>query len=75
MEVIAQKWMVCRENPNQMDELGVPPFQETSISRGNCSWVRLVDTIVAMHKLTKDYHSPLTRAITRQSDSLTFGPS
>ena len=26
------KWMVCRENPIQMDDLGVPPFLETSIS-------------------------------------------
>ena len=25
------KWMVYRENPTEMDDLGVPPFQETSI--------------------------------------------
>ena len=25
------KWMIIRENPIKMDDLGVPPFQETSI--------------------------------------------
>ena len=24
-------WMVYRENPIKMDDLGVPPFQETTI--------------------------------------------
>ena len=27
------KWMVYMENPLKMDDLGVPPFKETSIYR------------------------------------------
>ena len=26
------KWMVYKENPIKMDDLGVPPFKETPIS-------------------------------------------
>ena len=27
------KWMIYKENPIEMDDLGVPPFMETPISR------------------------------------------
>ena len=29
------KWMVYMENPIKMDDLGVPPFKETSVSKSS----------------------------------------
>ena len=42
------KWMVYMEEPIKMDDLGVPPFKETSTSE----WIVISEWTVIFHKLS-----------------------